>query len=304
MILAFGAIGDPVGSSALTLNAQNLVRVGHSPDPDDAFMFYGIASGAVDTAGFEVEQVLEDIESLNRRALAGELEVTAVSIHAYAHLADRYALMSCGASMGDGYGPVVVAREAMTLEELAGRTVAIPGTLTSAYLALRLALGREFEYRVVPFDQILEDVAGGRADAGLIIHEGQLTYSRLGLHNVVDLGVWWAERTGGLPLPLGGNVVRRDLGDGTMRLLTRIIRDSIAYGLEHREPALSYALDYGRGLDSPMADRFVGMYVNELTRDYGERGREAIRRFLDEGSAAGIVPTLPELKFVTPDDSP
>ncbi len=288
----------------MTLDAQNIVRVGHSPDPDDAFMFYGIASGAVDTAGFEVLQVLEDIESLNRRALAGELEVSAVSIHAYAHLADRYALMSCGASMGDGYGPLVVAREPMALEDVAERTVAVPGTLTSAYLALRLALGRDFEHRVVPFDHILDEVAEGRADAGLVIHEGQLTYSRLGLHNVLDLGVWWAERTGGLPLPLGGNVVRRDLGDRTMRQLTRILRDSIAYGLDHREPALSYALGFGRGLDTPMADRFVGMYVNELTRDYGERGREAIRRFLDEGSAAGIVPTPPEVQFVTPDDAP
>jgi 1,4-dihydroxy-6-naphthoate synthase len=266
-------------------------------------MFYGIASGAVDTAGFEIEQVLSDIESLNRKALQGELEVTAVSIHAYAHLADRYALMSCGASMGDGYGPLVVARDAMSLEDVAGRTVAIPGTLTSAFLALRLALGREFEFRVVPFDRILDEVIEGRADAGLIIHEGQLTYSRLGLHNVVDLGVWWAERTGGLPLPLGGNVVRRDLGDRTMRQLTRIIADSIAYGLDHRERALEYALEFGRGLDSPMADRFVGMYVNELTRDYGERGREAIRRFLDEGAAAGIVPTPPAVSFVTPNGS-
>ncbi len=266
-------------------------------------MFYGIASGAVDTAGFEIEQVLSDIESLNRKALQGELEVTAVSIHAYAHLADRYALMSCGASMGDGYGPLVVARDAMTLEDVAGRTVAIPGTLTSAFLALRLALGREFEFRVVPFDRILDEVTEGRADAGLIIHEGQLTYSRLGLHNVVDLGVWWAERTGGLPLPLGGNVVRRDLGDRTMRQLTRIIADSIAYGLDHRERALEYALDFGRGLDSALADRFVGMYVNELTRDYGERGREAIRRFLDEGAAAGIVPTPPAVSFVTPNGS-
>jgi len=282
-------------------DAPRLVRVGHSPDPDDAFMFYGIACGQVDTGGFVVEQVLEDIESLNRRALRGELEVSAVSIHAYAHFADRYALMSCGASMGDGYGPLVVAREPLELDQLAARTVAVPGTLTSAYLALRLALGRSFEHRVMPFDGILEAVAEGHADAGLIIHEGQLTYSRLGLHRVADLGAWWAERTGGLPLPLGGNVVRKDLGDRTMRELTRILRDSIRHGLAHREQALEYALGFGRGLDAPLTDRFVGMYVNELTRDYGERGRSAITRFLEQGSAAGIVPPSPAVEFVIPD---
>ena len=281
-------------------DAPRLVRVGHSPDPDDAFMFYGIECGEVETEGFHIEQVLEDIESLNRRALRSELEVSAVSIHAYAHFADRYALMSCGASMGDGYGPLVVAREPLNLDQLATRTVAVPGTMTSAFLALRLALGR-FEHRVMPFDRILQTVAEGRADAGLIIHEGQLTYSRHGLHKVLDLGVWWAERTGGLPLPLGGNVVRKDLGDRTMRVLTRILRDSIRYGLEHREPALEYALGFGRGLDAPLANRFVGMYVNELTRDYGERGRSAITRFLEQGSAAGIVPRAPDVEFVVPD---
>jgi 1,4-dihydroxy-6-naphthoate synthase len=282
----------------VTENDAKRVRVGHSPDPDDAFMFYGIAAGRVDTEGFVIEQVLEDIESLNRRALAGELEVTAISIHAYTRLADRYALMPCGASMGDGYGPLVVAREPMTPDEAARRTIAIPGTLTSAYLALRLATGRDFDHLVLPFDRILEAVAEGEADAGLIIHEGQLTYSGLGLHNVLDLGVWWAERTGGLPLPLGGNAVRKDLGVETMRALTRVLKASIDYGLDHREPALRYALDFGRGLDAPMADRFVGMYVNDLTRDYGERGRAAIRRFLSEGTEAGIVPELPEVEFV------
>ena len=274
------------------------IRVGHSPDPDDAFMFYGIASNRVDTGGFRIEQVLEDIESLNRRALEGELEVSAVSIHAYAHLADRYALMPCGASMGDGYGPLVVTREPMSVDDVARRKIAVPGTLTSAFLALRLALSRDFEHVVVPFDAILDAVADGDADAGLIIHEGQLTYSSLGLHKVLDLGVWWADRTGGLPLPLGGNAVRKDLGDDTMRALTRVLRDSIEYGLDHREEALAYSLDYGRGLDAAMADRFVGMYVNDLTRDYGDRGREAIRRFLDEGSAAGLVPELPVVEFV------
>jgi 1,4-dihydroxy-6-naphthoate synthase len=272
--------------------------VGHSPDPDDAFMFYGIAAERVDTEGFVIEQVLEDIESLNRRALAGELEVTAISIHAYTRLADRYALMPCGASMGDGYGPLVVSREPMTPDEAARRTIAIPGTLTSAYLALRLATGRDFDHVVLPFDRILDAVAEGEADAGLIIHEGQLTYSGLGLHNVLDLGVWWAERTDGLPLPLGGNAVRRDLGIETMKALTRVLKASIDYGLDHREPALEYALDFGRGLDASMADRFVGMYVNDLTRDYGERGRAAIRRFLSEGAEAGILPEPPEVEFV------
>ena len=263
-------------------------------------MFYGIAAGKVDTSGIEIEQVLEDIESLNRRALDGELEVTAVSIHAYAHLADRYALMPCGASMGDGYGPMVVAREPFGVSELGQKLVAVPGTLTSAFLALKLLLGGEFEYRVMPFDRILDVVADGEADAGLVIHEGQLTYGRQGLHEIVNLGAWWAEHTGGLPLPLGGNVVRKDLGPESMSLLTRVLRDSIDYGLEHRDEALEYALDFGRGLDDELTDRFVGMYVNELTRDYGERGRAAIVRFLEEGSAARFVPPVGGLEFVAP----
>jgi 1,4-dihydroxy-6-naphthoate synthase len=274
------------------------VRVGHSPDPDDAFMFYGIAAGKVDLRGFQVEQVLEDIESLNRRALAGELQVSAVSIHAYAHLAHRYALMPCGASMGDGYGPLLVAREELAPDALEGRTIAVPGTLTSAFLALRLFLGRDFAHSVVPFDRILDVVAAGEADAGLVIHEGQLTYRRQGLHRIVDLGAWWGERTGGLPLPLGGNAVRKDLGPQVMHDLTAVLGDSIAYGLDHRDEALHYAMDFGRGLSRPLADRFVGMYVNAWTRDYGDRGREAIRRFLDEGARAGVVPELPELEFV------
>ncbi len=274
------------------------VRVGHSPDPDDAFMFYGIACGEVDTGLYAIEQVLEDIETLNRRALRGELEVSAVSIHAYAHLARDYALMPCGASMGDGYGPIVVAREPVGLDALADRTIAVPGTMTSAFLALSLRLGRPFEHRVVPFDRILDVVAAGGADAGLVIHEGQLTYGDADLHRVADLGAWWAERTGGLPLPLGGNVVRRDLGRATMRDLTRILRRSIDFGLEHREEALRYALDFGRGLDGALADRFVGMYVNELTRDYGERGRRAIERLLHDGARAGLVPEVPAIEFV------
>ena len=276
------------------------VRVGHSPDPDDAFMFYAIAAEKIDVEGFDIEQVLEDIETLNRRALAGELEVSAVSIHAYAHLADRYALMPCGASMGDGYGPMLVAREPLPADphELATKRIAVPGRLTSAFLAAQLYLGRDFSHVVVPFDRILDHVAEEQADLGLVIHEGQLTFARQGLHNVVDLGVWWGERTGGLPLPLGGNAVRKDLGRDTMRSLTRVLERSIAFGLQHRDEALSYALGFGRGLDASLADRFVGMYVNELTLDYGERGREAIRRFLAAGADRGLVPPLPTVEFV------
>ncbi len=279
---------------------RSKVRVGHSPDPDDAFMFYGIASAKVDTAGFQIEQVLADIESLNRRALRGELEVSAVSIHAYAHLADKYALMSCGASMGDGYGPCLVARSPLRVDDLRSRTIAVPGTLTSAFLCLQLFLGKTFAFQVMPFDHILEAVCSGRVDAGLIIHEGQLTYETQGLVKVADLGLWWGERTGGLPLPLGANVVRRDLGDETMQRLSRVLRDSIDFGLDHREEALIYALEFGRDLDAELTDRFVGMYVNELTRDYGDRGRRAIERFLDEGATAGLVPRVRSLEFVNP----
>jgi len=280
------------------------VRVGHSPDPDDAFMFYGIASGAVDTRGFEIEQVQEDIESLNRRALAGELEVSAVSFHAYPHLAERYALLPCGASMGDGYGPCVVSARPLATTDLATRTVAVPGRLTSAFLALRLLLGREPRHTLVPFDRIPAAVLGGEAEAGLIIHESQLTYREQGLHLVVDLGAWWSHRTAGLPLPLGGNVVRKDLGRTTMTALGRILRESIEYGLAHRAAALAYAEPFGRGLDRSRTDRFVGMYVNELTRDCGARGRRAIARFLEEGAASGAVPRLETLELVEDDARP
>ena len=286
--------------STATPRDRTRARVGHSPDPDDAFMFYGIASGKVATRGFVLEQVLEDIESLNRRALRGDLEVSAVSVHAYSHLSQRYALMPCGASMGDGYGPCVVARSAIDVAELKSKTIAVPGTLTSAFLALQLFAGEPFEYRVAPFDRILELVEQGAVDAGLIIHEGQLTYGNHGLRLVLDLGVWWAERTGGLPLPLGANIVRKDLGGTAMRELTQVLGKSIDYGLEHRDEALRYALGFGRGLDESLTDRFVGMYVNDLTRDCGERGREAIERFLEEGVAAGLVPRLDALEFVTP----
>jgi len=278
--------------------APRRVRVGHSPDPDDAFMFFGIAMERIETEGFELEQVLLDIESLNRRALRGELEVSAISVHAYPHVARHYTLMPCGASMGDGYGPCVVAASPLEPDALATKTIAVPGTLTSAFLALRLYLGREFRFEVVPFDLIPDAVKQGRVDAGLIIHESQVTYRDEGLDLVVDLGAWWFERTGGLPLPLGANVVRRDLGTDTARALTRVLAASIDHGLAHRDEALRYALEFGRGLDRALADRFVGMYVNDLTRDCGERGREGIRRFLAEGSAAGLVPPVDSLEFV------
>ena len=278
---------------------ERRIRIGHSPDPDDAFMYYAIAAGKVHAPGLRIVQVLEDIESLNRRAERGELEVTAVSIHAWAHLADRYALMPCGASMGDGYGPIVVARKGNRDLDLLNATIAVPGTRTSAFLALRLYLGEEYRYEVVPFDAILEHVASGASDAGLVIHEGQITFDSLGLDRVVDLGAWWKSTRNGLPLPLGGNAVRRDLGEATMRALTRLYRDSIEYALAHRDEALEYAERFGRGLDRSRTDRFVGMYVNELTLDYGTRGKRAIERFLEEAAAAGLVPRLPAVEFVS-----
>jgi len=282
----------------VTETPPHLARVGHSPDPDDAFMFYGIACGKVDTEGFRVEQILEDIESLNRRALEGELEVSAVSIHAYPHLADRYALMHCGASMGDGYGPCVVARSEFGVDELAGKTIAIPGTLTSAYLALRLFLEREFSYEVVPFDRITEAVNSGRVDAGLIIHESQITYRDEGLTLIADLGVWWGEKTGGLPLPLGGNVVRRDLGRKRMESLTRVLEASIDYGLRHRDEALAYALEFGRGISREVGRRFVRMYVNEDTVDMGEPGLAALRHLYGRAKEKGLLAEIPALELV------
>jgi 1,4-dihydroxy-6-naphthoate synthase len=276
---------------------QRLITVGHSPDPDDAFMFYALAHDKLDTGGLRFRHELQDIETLNRRALRGELEVTAVSIHAYAHLLDRYALLPSGCSMGDRYGPMVVARRPMTVAELGRTRVAVPGTLTTAFLTLRLLLPEGFTYEVVPFDHILAAVAEGRFDAGLIIHEGQLTFQNQGLHLVVDLGVWWQDRTG-LPLPLGGNVVRRDLGPETMSQLSRLLKESIRYALEHRDAALDYALRYARDMDKSLADRFVGMYVNDWTLDYGPRGREAVRRLLDEGHQAGVIPNPAAVEFV------
>jgi 1,4-dihydroxy-6-naphthoate synthase len=273
------------------------ITIAHSPDSDDAFMFYGLASGAVDTEGFEIGQVLADIETLNRAAVTGTYEVTAVSFHAFAYLSEKYALLPHGASMGDNYGPMVVVRKDGPTS-LDGVTVAIPGTWTSAWLALQL-YQPGLTFVVLPFDEILEAVRDGKVEAGLIIHEGQLTYEDEGLRKLVDLGEWWAERTGGLPLPLGGNIVRRDLGTEVMGKVSRILHASIAHALNHRQDALEYAKTYGRGLDHDKTDRFVGMYVNGLTLDYGERGRTAVRRFFDEAWEKRLIPAPVQLEFVS-----
>jgi len=273
------------------------ITVAHSPDSDDAFMFYGIASGAVPSDGLQIQQVLADIETLNRAALDGRYEVTAVSFHAFAYLSDRYALLPHGASMGDGYGPIVVARQDGP-SSLDGVRVAIPGTLTTAWLSLQL-FKPGLEHVVVPFDQIQQAVIDGRADAGLLIHEGQLTYAEEGLKKIVDLGEWWKERTGGLPLPLGGNVIRRDLGPETIRQVASILHASIAHALSHRAEAVDYALQFGRGLDRQRTDRFVGMYVNELTLDYGDRGRTAVRRLFDEAHEQGLIPNPVSVEYVS-----
>jgi 1,4-dihydroxy-6-naphthoate synthase len=271
------------------------IQIGHSPDPDDAFMFYALAKGKVPTGAYTFEQVLLDIESLNRLAMRGEIEVTAVSIHAYAYLADRYLLLPCGASLGEGYGPIVVTRRPMDLEELRTKTIVVPGRLTSATLALRLALG-EVRTEVLPFDAILPSVALGEREAGLLIHEGQLTYGDAGVHKVLDLGEWWLRDTG-LPLPLGGNAIRRDLGEKAIAEIGSIFRSSIEYGLRHREEALTYAMDFGRGVRRPLADRFVGMYVNDATLDYGPRGRQAIETFLTRGHLSGALERRPTVEF-------
>jgi 1,4-dihydroxy-6-naphthoate synthase len=275
---------------------RQIIHVGHSPDPDDAFMFYALAKDKIDTGNLEFRHVLQDIETLNRRALKGELELTAISVHGYAHVADKYALLPSGASMGDRYGPMVVAKEVFDLESLKDRRIAVPGTLTSAFLTLRLALGA-FEYEVVPFDQILDAVEADKVDAGLIIHEGQLTYGDRGLKLVVDLGQWWYEQTG-LPLPLGVNAVRKDLGEATMKEIARLMKQSIQYALDHRDVCLEYALQFGRDLDRQRADRFVGMYVNDWTLDLGDRGREAVRLLLERGKKAGVVPEFGGVEFV------
>lgn len=280
--------------------SKTRIRVGHSPDADDAFMFYGLAAGKIDTGDLEIIQVLDDIESLNRRAQSGELEVTALSIHAYPSLSERYALLPSGASMGDGYGPRVLTREPMDRDALASATIAVPGRMTSAFLALGLFLGGSYRHEVLPFDRIPDAVQEGRFEAGLVIHEGQLTYERRGLHLLVDLGAWWKERTGGLPLPLGGNAVRRDLRPDTIRQVAALLEASIRTALENRKEALDYALDFARELsgDRELTDEFVGMYVNHWTLDYGERGREAIERFLGEGHEAGLLPRAPRVEFL------
>ncbi len=281
---------------------ETRITVAHSPDSDDAFMFFGLASGNVDTGGIVVEQVLKDIESLNRAAFNGQYEVTAVSFHAYAHLVDKYALLPHGASMGDRYGPIVVApalaagEAAGTGNGVKGRRIAIPGTLTTAYLTLRL-FEPDFEYVVVPFDEIQQAVLDGKAEAGLLIHEGQLTYQDEGLRKIVDLGEWWSERTGGLPLPLGGNIIRRDLGAEMIAKVSKMLHDSIAYALSHRKEAVEYALQFGRGLDRAKTDTFVGMYVNDLTLAYGERGRLGLERLLSEAYERGLIPQRVPVEF-------
>jgi 1,4-dihydroxy-6-naphthoate synthase len=275
-----------------------LIRVGHSPDPDDAFMFYALAKGLIDTGPYRFSHEMADIESLNRRAESGELEVTAISIHAYPFVRRRYALLGCGCSMGDGYGPMVIARAPGGPAALRGKLIAVPGERTTAFLALNLCLGAgTFKHRVVMFDEIPDAVAAGRVDAGLIIHEAQLTYQRAGLHKVVDLAEWWGSETG-LPLPLGGNVIRRDLGPERMSEVAGLLKRSIEYGLAHRTEAIAYALQFGRGLDMALADRFVGMYVNEWTLDYGDRGRAAVRGLLHRAFQASLVPEPGEIEFV------
>jgi 1,4-dihydroxy-6-naphthoate synthase len=270
--------------------------VGHSPDPDDAFMYWALTKDLVDTRGHDFEQVLGDIQTLNQWARAGRLEVTAISLAAYPFVQEDYALLPHGASIGSGYGPVVVAREPLAPEELAGLEIAVPGALTTAFLALRLVLG-EFRYSELPFDEIPGEVAAGRAEAGLLIHEGQLTFEDYGLVKVLDLGEWWLLETG-LPLPLGVNVVRRDLGDDVLGDVSTVLREAIQCGLDHRAEALEYALEFGRGIDAAVADRFVSMYVNELTQDYGDEGRKAVTELLRRGEALGAFPAPVHLDFV------
>ena len=277
---------------------ETRITVAHSPDSDDAFMFFGLASNNVDTGGIIVDQVLSDIETLNRMAFEGKYEVTAVSFHAYAHLADKYALLAHGASMGDNYGPIVVARQDGGPAGVKGSRIAIPGELTTAYLALRL-YEPEFDFVVVPFDEIQQAVLDGKAEAGLLIHEGQLTYQDEGLRKIVDLGEWWNERTGGLPLPLGGNIIRRDLGPEMIKKVSKMLHDSIAYALSHRAEAVTYAETFGRGLDREKTDKFVGMYVNDLTLGYGERGRKAVELLMTEAFEKGLIPNRVPVVFAT-----
>ena len=271
------------------------IRIGHSPDSDDAFMFYALAKGHIDTAPYEVVHVIEDIETLNKRALAAELEVTAISVHAYAYVSNDYALMPCGASIGDQYGPLIVSKS--PIDNLRGKRIAIPGEMTTAFLTMKL-FQPNVETVTYRFDKIIDAVQDGKVDAGLIIHEGQLTYAREGLHKIVDLGEWWYEETG-LPLPLGANVIRRDLGDDKIRAITSLLKQSIKYSLDHRERGLEYAMTYARDMETDLADKFVGMYVNEYTLDYGESGRKAVQELLNRGHNAGVIEHRVDADFVT-----
>jgi 1,4-dihydroxy-6-naphthoate synthase len=272
------------------------ITVAHSPDSDDAFMFYGLATNKLNTGDLTFTHVLKDIQTLNEEAMRGIYDVTAISFHAYAYVADKYALLPHGASIGDNYGPVLVSRELAKAEEISNLKIAVPGILTSAFLALRI-LNSDFEYDVMPFDRIIEAVQNGRCDAGLLIHEGQLFYESMGLHKVVDLGEWWHEATG-LPLPMGGNAIRRDIGAELMREVSQLLRESIRYSLDNREDALQYAMQFARNMDTALADRFVAMWVNDLTLDYTERGHEAVRRLLSEGFERGIIPNRVDVEFV------
>jgi 1,4-dihydroxy-6-naphthoate synthase len=276
------------------------VTVAHSPDSDDAFMFYGLATNKLETDGIRFEHTLKDIQTLNEAARQGVYDVTAISFHAYAYVADKYALLPHGASIGDKYGPIVVAREPRTPDEISGMKIAIPGELTSSFLALRI-FNRDFQYGVVPFDKIIEAVQAGEYDAGLLIHEGQLFYKEIGLDKVLDLGEWWHERTG-LPLPMGGNAIKRELGDGLMREVSKHLHRSILYSMENREDALAYAMQFAREMSPETADRFVAMWVNDLTLDYGQPGREAVTRLLQEGYDAGIIPHRTDIEFVGTED--
>ena len=272
------------------------ITLGHSPDPDDAFMFYALAEDKLDTGGLTFRHIIQDIETLNRRAMNAELDVTAISIHAYAYVLDQYALLTSGSSMGDNYGPLVVARKPMSVDDLNKATIAVPGLMTTAYLALRLCIG-EAKTVVVPFDQIMDSVERGDVEAGLLIHEGQLTYSARGFVKVIDLGEWWMSKTG-LPLPLGGNAIKKSLGPELIDRVSTLLRESIEYGLEHRGVAVRHSMKYGRGMEESLTDEFVGMYVNDYTIEYGERGREAVRLLLEQGHKAGIIPRPVQLEFV------
>ncbi|MGO8767139.1 MAG: MqnA/MqnD/SBP family protein [Limisphaerales bacterium] len=281
---------------------QQTLTLGHSPDPDDAFMFYGLARNLIPTHGYRFEHVLQDIQTLNERATRGELDISAVSIHAYAYVSDKYALLPAGASMGDGYGPMLVAKQKFSREEIVRKKIAVPGAMTSAFLALQLWLGKpaaEFNYVVVPFDRIFSAVKSGAADVGLIIHEGQLTYKNEGLVVCEDLGVWWGAQNNTLPLPLGGNVIHKKFSSEDRRAISGILTESIRYSLDHRAEAVRHALQYARDMDTDLADKFVGMYVNHWTLDYGERGRESIRRFLGQAFERGLIPHRQELEFVS-----